>query len=96
MNFAITDIYQAWNQLTSTMSAGRVTGVNTIDHAFITPTIIGKLFDVFFIVAHIVNNFLISYCNQIRFTAIGDIPDNKVDDLKQIIQGDPAVIWNLG
>ena len=42
MNFAITDILQAWNQLTTSMSAGRALGANTIEYSFITPTIIGK------------------------------------------------------
>ena len=42
MNFAIGDILQAWNQLTTSMSAGRALGANTIDYSFITPTIIGK------------------------------------------------------
>lgn len=27
--------------------------------------------------------------------ALGDFPDTKIDELLQLTQGDPSIIWNL-
>jgi hypothetical protein len=89
MNFgSIGDIWQAWNTLASTLSRGTVGA--TIEHSVITPNIIGNTY---FDVVRFPQQIMLSNC---FFIVVGDIPDGKIDELKQIVQGKPAVIWNLG
>lgn len=68
MNFTINDMYDALNHLTGAMAGAKTVKVNSIDHSYITPTII----------------------------ALGDFSDSKVNELVQLTQGEPTVIWNLG
>lgn len=45
MFFGITDVFQAWEQLSGNVMAiagSKAKGGNSVDHSYITPTIIGK------------------------------------------------------
>jgi len=47
MFFGITDVFQAWEQLSGNVMAiagAKAKGSNSVDHSYITPTIIGKSF----------------------------------------------------
>jgi hypothetical protein len=41
MNFTINDMFSALNHLTGAMGAAKTVKANTVDHSYITPTIIG-------------------------------------------------------
>ena len=75
MFFSINDVLSAWDSLSenvmniTAVNSKLTGGASTVDHSYITPTIIALG---------------------------GDFQESKLDELIQITQGDPVVIWNLG
>lgn len=76
---------QALNSLTTTMAGAKSSlSARYIDHSYVTPTIIGRLYSA----KH-------SSCCSLFVVAVGDFPDDKAEDLLTIAQGDPFLLWNL-
>ncbi len=91
MNFTINDMYDALNHLTGAMAGAKTVKVNSIDHSYITPTIIGNRTSRFHDTWMIPLTLFLS-----PLIALGDFSDSKVNELVQLTQGEPTVIWNLG
>jgi hypothetical protein len=90
MSSLLNDVLQAWDNLSGNLRSNVAPNIkinSSVEHAFITSTIIGiQLLD------YSIPNFV----SHLNLTALGELHDSNIDDLIRIIQEEPVVMWNIG
>jgi hypothetical protein len=89
MSSLLNDVLQAWDNLSGNLRSNGAPSVkinSTVEHAFITSTIIG-------IQCWKSRSNFVSHFN---FTALGELHDSNIDDLIRDIKEAPVVVWNIG